>query len=72
MDMVGGAVGLPRNTRLRFVRAREPEQLQAFCAKQKSRIQIYSIAFDGKAWVMWFVPDDSKEDIKSLDLTKAL
>lgn len=66
----GGVVGLPRNTRLRFCRAKSPIEIQRFCQKQKRRIQIYSVAFDGSAWVLWFVPDDSGPDISSIDLTE--
>lgn len=68
--MEGGAVGLPRNTRLRFCRAKSPTDLQRFCSAQKRRIQIYSIGWDGKAWVLWFVPDDKGPDINSVDLTE--
>lgn len=56
---------LPSTTRLRFVSAKGPEVIQAFCDNLGVRIQIYSVVWTGKEWVMWFVPDDKGRDIKS-------
>lgn len=56
---------LPRTTRLRFVKAKKPETIQAFCDKLDKRIEIKSINFVEGFWVLWFVPDDKRNDVPS-------
>jgi hypothetical protein len=56
---------LPRTTRLRFVKAKKPETLQAFCDKLDKRIEVKSIVKDGEFWFLWFIPDDKRNDIQS-------
>lgn len=56
---------LPRTTRLRWVKAKKPETLQAFCDKLDKRIEIKNIVKDGEFWFLWFVPDDKRSDIQS-------
>lgn len=59
----------PLVTRLRFARSKDPEMLTAFLGRLTMRVQIYSIAHDGKKWVLWFVPpDDIAKDVKNVDL----
>ncbi len=56
---------LPRTTRLRWVSAKKPETIQAFCDALDKRIEIKSIVQSGGLWFLWFVPDDKRADIKS-------
>ena len=60
-----GVIMLPQTTRLRWVKAKKPETIQAFCDKLGKRIEIKSIVKDGDFWFMWFVPDDKRSDVKS-------
>lgn len=60
---------LPKTTRLRFVSAKKPEQIQQFLGLLGKRVQIYgSPVWDGKKWYLWFVPDDRSDDVKSVSL----
>lgn len=61
----------PLVTRLRFIKAKRPEDLTIFLASLKFRVQIYgNPVWDGKAWFLWVVPpDDEKIDLKNVDLT---
>ena len=60
---------MPSYTRLRFAKSRKPELLQQWLKLLGVRVQIYGApVYDGKAWYLWFVPDDSGEDINSIDL----
>lgn len=62
---------LPKTTRLRFVKSKKPERIVEFLNALGSRVQIYgSPVWDGKAWWLWFVPDDRKTDVPSLELDK--
>lgn len=64
---------LPKTTRLRFVIAKDPETIQAFCDSLWGRIQIYQVVFANNEWVLWFVPDDrSRTDVRSGRLKKGL
>jgi len=56
---------LPQTTRLRFVSAKNPKTLTAFCDSLGKRIEIKQIVFDGNLWFLWFIPDDKKSDIQS-------
>lgn len=56
---------LPNTTRLRFVKAKKPETIQAFCDNLDKRIEIKSIVKDGDFWVLWFIPDDKRNDVRS-------
>lgn len=52
----------PLTTRLRFVKGTDPDQLTAFLGRLQYRVQIYSIAHDGNAWLVWYVPPDDLAD----------
>ena len=56
---------LPQTTRLRWVSAKNPRTIEAFCDKLGKRIEIKSIVKDGGFWFLWFVPDDKRSDIQS-------
>lgn len=56
---------LPTTTRLRWVKSKKPETIQSFCDKLGKRIEIKSLVKDGDFWVMWFIPDDKRSDVKS-------
>lgn len=59
----------PKHTRLRYAKSREPEMLIDYLEALGSRVQIYGAPqFDGKAWWLWFVPDDRGADVVSIDL----
>ena len=60
----------PQITRLRWVRARNPETLEQFLRDLGARVQIYQIVFQGGKWYLWFVPDDFKMDVRSGDLDR--
>ena len=60
--------GVPSHTRLRWAKSKEPSILEAWLVRLGSRVQIYQIVWDGKAWVLWFVPDDRGADVASIDL----
>lgn len=55
----------PSTTRLRWVSAKKPEVIQAFCDSLGKRIEIKQIVWAGSEWFLWFVPDDKGADIKS-------
>lgn len=55
----------PKTTRLRWVKAKRPETIQAFCDRLDKRIEIKSLNHVGGFWFLWFVPDDKRADIKS-------
>lgn len=59
---------LPKHTRLRYVTAKNKQDLSKFLELLGKRVQIYSIVKDGQRWVVWFVPDDRGADVKSVDL----
>ena len=56
---------LPSTTRLRWVSAKKPETLQAFCDSLGKRVEIKEIIWTGSVWVLWFVPDDKGSDVQS-------
>ncbi len=56
---------LPQTTRLRYVKAKDADVLTFFCDTLANRIEIKSINNVGPYWFLWFVPDDTKSDIKS-------
>lgn len=56
---------LPKTTRLRWVSAKNPRTIQAFCDNLDKRIEIKAIVKDGGLWFLWFVPDDKRADIPS-------
>lgn len=56
---------IPSTTRLRFVTAKKPEAIQAFCDSLGKRIEIKTVVWTGSQWVLWFVPDDKGADIQS-------
>lgn len=60
------------HTRLKFVSSPNPEDLEAWTASQDFRIEIKAITHDGKAWFLWFVPDDKRValNIKSGPIVK--
>lgn len=60
--------GVPIHTRLRFAKSSDPQMFQMWLERLGSRVQIYSMQWDGKAWYLWFVPDDRGADIASIDL----
>lgn len=61
----------PKFTRLRFAKAKNPELFESYLTALGVRIQIYgSPQWDGKAWTLWFVPDDQGLDIPSINLDK--
>lgn len=60
---------IPKYTRLRFAKSRSPELLSAYLQRLGRRVQVYGApVWNGKAWFLWFVPDDRGADIKSIDL----
>ena len=61
---------IPVTTRLRYVRAMDPDQIVQFFNELQIRVQIYgSPVFDGKKWICWFVPpDDVGIDVKPTEL----
>lgn len=63
-------MGRPATTRLRYVAAKKPESLVQYLAVLGMRVQIYGApVWDGKRWVLWFVPpDDMAVDVKSVQL----
>lgn len=62
----------PLVTRLRYVRAKDPDELTAFLGRLPYRVQIYSMVHDGSAWFLWFVPaDDYEGDVPNIDLERA-
>lgn len=60
---------IPKVTRLRFARSSDPAMLQAWLESLSVRVQIHGCPqWDGKAWWLWFIPDDRGADIPSMDL----
>lgn len=62
-------MGMPASTRLRYVASKDMDKITLWVSNLRVRIMIYSIAWDGKQWVCWFVPpDDSSVDVNSTRL----
>jgi hypothetical protein len=59
----------PIYTRLSYAKAKDPDAFRLWLKTIAVRVQIYSMAHDGKFWFLWFVPDDNGPDIQSVDLT---
>lgn len=58
----------PAVTRLRHISAKNPDKIELAVEALGTRIQIYgSPQWDGKRWVLWFVPSDVEGDIPSQD-----
>lgn len=57
----------PVTTRLRYVRAKKPEGIEAFLAALGFRVEIKGApVWDGTYWTCWFIPpDDTGVDVKS-------
>lgn len=61
----------PKHTRLRWVASSDKKLIVEWCNTLGARIEIKGCPqWDGKAWVLWFVPDDNGPDIPSGNLTK--
>jgi hypothetical protein len=59
----------PKTTRLRFAKSKDPAMLSAWLDALGGRVQVYGCPqFDGKRWVLWFVPSDEGNDINSIDI----
>lgn len=64
-------MSFPKTTRLRFFKSKSPEVISLALDSLGVRVQIYGCPqFDGKQWVLWFVPADNGADIPSADLDK--
>lgn len=60
---------LPKHTRLRFAKAKDPATLIEWLEALGIRVQIYGApVWDGKRWTLWFVPDDRGVDVLSINL----
>lgn len=59
-----------RSTRLRYVSSKNLDNISKYFDTIKRRVQIYSIIYDGKKHICWFVPGDGDADIPSKDLDK--
>jgi len=61
--------GFPDHTRLRFVSAKDPMDIQLFLRKIQRRIEIKgNPTFVEGRWYVWFVPGDQESDIKTIEL----
>ena len=60
----------PVYTRLRYIKAKDPDELTAFLGRLPYRVQMYGPPVkDGEQWVLWFVPPDNlEEDVPNVDL----
>ena len=59
----------PTVTRLRFIAAKTPAKIEEAVELLGTRVQIYGAPqWDGKRWVLWFVPSDFEADIASQEL----
>lgn len=56
---------LPKTTRLRWVSAKKPETIQAFCDTLDKRVEVKNVVYANGLWFLWFVPDDKRGDVKS-------
>lgn len=61
----------PITTRLRYVQAKSPADIQGFLDRLTIRVQIYGApVWDGARWTLWFVPPDIMGiDVKSTRLS---
>lgn len=48
----------PKFTRLRWVSSNNPDKLVRYLETLSYRVQLYEIVWNGKEYVMFFVPDD--------------
>lgn len=52
-------MGKVAHTKLRFIRAKNPELLMGYVTALPYKVEIKSIVHDGQKWVLWFnLPDD--------------
>ena len=51
-------MSLPRHTRLRWVSSSNKDKLVRYLEALPYRVEIKEIHWNGKEYVMWFVPDD--------------
>lgn len=60
-------MGVPATTRLRYVAAKNPDDLIRFLTTLGMRVEIKGApVWDGTRWVLWFIPpDDIAKDVKS-------
>jgi len=58
-------------TRLRYARSQNPDNFAPFLRRLGQRVQIYDMEFAQGKWYLWFVPDDTKSDVRSIDLDNA-
>lgn len=66
-------VSVPKVTRLRYIKSKDPAMFQAWLDALGVRIQVYGCPqYDGKVWWLWFVPNDKGGDISSIDLDEVL
>lgn len=61
-----------RETRLRYVSAKKPAQLQSYLRKLGFRVYVIGAPqWDGNRWTLWLIPpEDIRVDVKSIDLAE--
>jgi hypothetical protein len=60
-------MGEIRSTRLRYIRSKNPSDLEQAIERLPFKIEIKSILFDGKKWTVWFnLPDNA--EMQSLEM----
>lgn len=56
---------LPQTTRLRYIKAKSPDDVTKFCDLLSKRIEVKTVYAEGGYIYLWFVPDDKGQDIPS-------
>lgn len=54
----------PTTTRLRYIRSASADELSEFVGRLPYRVQVYSLAWDGSAWFLWYVPPDDQSEVQ--------
>jgi hypothetical protein len=56
---------LPQTTRLRYIKAKNPDDVTKFCDLLSKRIEVKTVYAEGSYVFLWFVPDDKGQDLPS-------
>jgi hypothetical protein len=56
---------LPQTTRLRYIKAKSPDDVTKFCDLLSKRIEVKTVYAEGGYVFLWFVPDDKLSDVPS-------
>lgn len=54
----------PLQTRLRYVRSIDANEISEFVNRLPYRIEVKQMVWGGDAWFLWYVPPDDQADVQ--------